>query len=150
MKNTTSRALILLLFLLIPVAAMAQVAASTSPTPTDPKADALKAAEAWLALLDAGQFPQSWDTAAPVLQKAVAKDNWGTAVQSARGPFGKLQSRKLESAELTTSLPGAPAGQYVVAQYGTTFENHAAVETVTAMLDTDGQWRVAGYYVHGR
>jgi hypothetical protein len=35
-----------------------------------------------------------------------------------------------------------------IVSFQTPFENKkAAVETVTPMLDTDGQWRVSGYYI---
>ena len=47
-----------------------------------------------------------------------------------------------------TSLPGAPDGEYVVIQFEASFGNkRASVETVTPMLDKDGQWRVSGYYI---
>ena len=59
-----------------------------------------------------------------------------------------MVSRKIKSQQYATSLPGAPDGEYVVIQYATTFENKAdAVETVTPMLDKDGQWKVSGYYI---
>jgi ribosomal protein S17E len=36
----------------------------------------------------------------------------------------------------------------VVIQFDASFENKkSAIETVTPMLDKDGKWRVAGYYV---
>ncbi len=39
-------------------------------------------------------------------------------------------------------------GRYVILEYEAGFANKAsAVETVTAMADTDGAWRVAGYSV---
>ena len=48
----------------------------------------------------------------------------------------------------TESLPGAPDGHYVVLHYETSFENKkTAIETVTPMLDQDGDWRVSGYYI---
>jgi hypothetical protein len=41
-----------------------------------------------------------------------------------------------------------PDGKYVVIQYDSVFEQKAsAVETVTPMLDSDGAWRVSGYFV---
>ena len=41
-----------------------------------------------------------------------------------------------------------PDGNYIVLQYDTLFENKAAaVETVTLSQDSDGQWRVAGYFI---
>ena len=51
-------------------------------------------------------------------------------------------------AKPATELPGAPDGEYVVFQFSTAFEHkRAAVETVTPMMDADGQWRVSGYFV---
>jgi len=57
-------------------------------------------------------------------------------------------ARQLDSKEYTTSLPGAPAGQYVVLHYKTAFANKkSAVETVIPLLDKDKKWRVSGYYI---
>jgi hypothetical protein len=37
----------------------------------------------------------------------------------------------------------------VVIQYDTSFANKkSAVETVTPLLDSDGQWRVSGYFIN--
>jgi hypothetical protein len=48
----------------------------------------------------------------------------------------------------TTTLPGAPDGEYVVIQYQSSFgKKNLAVETVTPMLDQDGVWRVSGYFI---
>jgi hypothetical protein len=58
-----------------------------------------------------------------------------------------MKSRELISADYTKTLPGAPAGEYVVIRYNTTFETRKAVETVTPMKDMDGTWKVSGYYV---
>lgn len=46
------------------------------------------------------------------------------------------------------SLPGVPDGEYVVFQFATAFEQkEAAIETVVTVKDTDGSWRVGGYFV---
>jgi hypothetical protein len=59
-----------------------------------------------------------------------------------------MVSRKLKSAKYTKALPGAPAGEYVVLQFDTSFVNKKeAVETVTPMLDKDGKWKVSGYFI---
>ena len=48
----------------------------------------------------------------------------------------------------STTLPGAPDGEYVVFQFDTAFQNKAmAVETVTFVRDADGLWRAVGYFV---
>ena len=109
---------------------------------------ARKSASAWLALVDAAQYGQSWDEAATLFKSAVTKQEWMKAVQSARAPLGALKSRVFKTATFTRSLPGAPDGEYVVIQFDTRFENKAAaVETVTPMRQKDGAWKVSGYYI---
>jgi len=110
--------------------------------------EAVAAADAWLALVDTERYGESWDQAASFFRNAVGSDVWQKQVAAVRQPLGKLVSRKLKSKQFTTTLPGAPDGKYVVIQYDTSFEGKAAaVETVTPMADTDGKWRVSGYYI---
>ena len=109
---------------------------------------AQKAAQSWLALVDKGDYGATWDQSAEMFKAALSKQQWEKALSSSRGQFGKVLSRKLKSATFTTTLPGAPDGQYVVIQYETSFENKkSAVETITPQLAKDGQWRVSGYYI---
>ena len=109
---------------------------------------ATKSAESWLALVDQGQYGESWDAAAKLFQSAVARDKWKEAVGSVRNPLGKLVSRSLKSAEYKTSLPGAPDGKYVVIQFDSSFEHKkTAVETVTPMQEADDSWKVSGYFI---
>ena len=111
-------------------------------------AHAMAAAEAWLALIDAGRYAESWVAAASLFTAAVTQPDWERMVKAGRGPLGRLTSRTLQSATFTRTLPGAPDGEYVVLRYATLFERKAsAVEIVTPMRDPDGAWRVAGYYI---
>ena len=106
------------------------------------------AARPWLALVDRGAYAESWTAAAAAFKRQLTSEQWTKAIESARGPFGKLVSRRLRTASYRTSLPGAPDGEYVVLQYDASFENKKeATETVTPMKDPDGVWRVSGYYV---
>jgi hypothetical protein len=106
------------------------------------------AATKWLSLVDSGRYAESWKEAASLFKKQVTAEQWESAAHNARGPLGKLISRKLSTARYATSLPGAPDGEYVVIQYQSSFENKkSAVETVTPMKDKDGAWRVSGYYI---
>jgi hypothetical protein len=114
----------------------------------DAERAAVGAAESWLALVDDGAYERSWDEAAEYFKGAIAKGDWQKAVRAARAPLGDPISRRLESATYTTSLPGAPDGEYVVIQYATSFTNkRSSVETITPMKDADGTWRVSGYYI---
>jgi len=111
-------------------------------------ADATAAAESWLAVVDAGRYGESWETAAVLFRQSVARPKWETAVAAVRKPLGSVVSRRLVSATPADSLPGAPPGKYVVLQFRTDFAQKAgAIETVTPMLGDDGVWRVSGYFV---
>ena len=119
--------------------------ASRAETPEDA---AQAVADSWLKLLDQGQYEASWEQAAKPLQAAIGKDEWTKGCGGARQPLGKLVSRKLKSRQYTEQLPGVPDGKYVVIQYESVFDHKAsAVETVTPMVDSDGAWRVSGYFV---
>lgn len=114
----------------------------------DPKIAAQKAAESWLAGIDAGKYGESWDTASALFKKAITRSAWNDAVNGARAPLGALKSRKLKNATFTKTLPGAPDGEYVVLEFESSFEKKAsAVETLTPMRDPDGAWRVSGYFI---
>ena len=109
---------------------------------------AKKSAESWLAVVDKGDYAASYDEAASIFKLAITKEDWLQKVRAARGPLGKMISRKLKRMQYETTLPGAPDGEYVVVQYDTSFENkRSAVETITPTLDKDGQWRVSGYFI---
>jgi uncharacterized protein DUF4019 len=123
-------------------------AGSSDAVSSEAVSAATSAAESWLKLVDEGQYEASWTNAASVFRGAVTSEAWGTAIRGLRGQLGKLVSRKLASAQYTTSVPGAPDGKYVIIQFQTSFENkESAVETVSPMQDPDGGWRVAGYFV---
>jgi len=131
-------------------AALVTALATSSAHAQDAAAEkaAVAAADAWLKVVDAGRYGESWDGAARPFRTAVKKDDWKQALDGVRAPLGKVVSRKVSTRTFTRTLPGAPDGKYVVIEYATWFENkRTAVETVTPMLDEDGRWRVSGYYI---
>jgi hypothetical protein len=109
---------------------------------------AIKSAKSWLSLVDQGKYAESWDAAAKLFRGAIEKDAWENALKGAREPLGATVSRNEMSATYKTSLPGAPDGEYVVIQFNTSFENKKkAIETITPMKESDGSWKVSGYYI---
>jgi hypothetical protein len=115
---------------------------------TDAESQAEESSMAWLELVDAGDYTASWEEAAGYFKGAVNRETWRQTVSAVRQPLGPVLSRQLRSKAYTTTLPGAPDGEYVVLEYDTVFENkEAAVETITPMKDEDGEWRVSGYYI---
>ena len=114
----------------------------------DKQKDAIEAAQAWLSLVDEGLYLESWREGATYFKKAVGQEQWTQSMVAFRKPLGKTLSRKITSAKYTTTLPGAPDGEYVVIQFQTKYERKVnTIETVTPSKEEDGNWRIAGYYI---
>ncbi len=109
---------------------------------------ARQAAQTWLAMLDSGNYSNSWYQASGLFRGAVSETAWEGAMNTYRQPLGMLISRRMASAQGTKEMPGFPDGQYVLMKFETSFTNKKdAIETVTFLLEKDGQWRSAGYYI---
>lgn len=109
---------------------------------------ALIAAGKWLGMVDAGNYAQSWEEASETFRNAVSQEQWQQSLETERKPLGKLFLRRVKSKTYTTSVPGAPDGEYVIIQFDTFFEHKtSALETVTPMRQQDGKWRVSGYSI---
>ena len=107
--------------------------------------------EAWLALIDHGDYAKSWETAADSFRKEVTKDGWVTAASGVRKPLGDLISRKVSTTNQTEKLPGMPDGSYFVAVFNTSFAGmESAAETVIFTQEKKGQWKAAGYLITPR
>ena len=132
---------------LIVLALLFSVGAAPARDTKDENA-AVASAELWLLAVDKEQYADSWRNAAEFFKRAVTKEKWEQSMISFRKPLGGILSRKVRSTEFRTSLPGAPDGKYVVIILETSFKNKTtAIETITPMLEKDGVWRVAGYFI---
>ena len=121
-------------------------AAHAKPAVIKPAAQ--QAAEEWLSMMDCGGYEECYDDAATLFRSQLTSDQWVKAVSSVRSPLGALKSRTLKTIRYTKTLPGAPDGDYAVIQYHTVFAKKAsAIETITPMKDSDGTWRVSGYFI---
>ena len=133
-----------------PAAAPAAPAAAPAPA-ADPAAKEMAeagklAAHAWLLLLDRKDWGTAWDASASVFRQSVPLGSWMDAIPKVRQPFGNLVERQPVEAIYKTTMPGRPDGHYVSVMFASKFDKNPKVqEVVTAMRDTDGRWRVAGY-----
>lgn len=101
----------------------------------------------FLGYLDQGRFADSYAYTGMLIRTQLDRDAFSTQIQKTRVGTGALQSRELIDAGYTTTVPGAPDGQYVILHYHASFANRQdAVETVTLAF-AKGYWRVAGYYI---
>ena len=129
-------AVVLTCLLLLVSAAMAQA----------PEDKARFAAEQWIVLVDDGQYEQSWKEAAKLFQDSVSSSDWQKKADADRAQLGPKQSRKLKDVKAATGAKGLPNGRYFQVKYQSSFANKkVATETITAVLEADGNWRVAAY-----
>jgi hypothetical protein len=109
---------------------------------------AVEAAEKWLAVVDSGKYNDSWAKAAQYFKDKIPEGQWETSLRQVREPLGSLVSREVANYQFLTYVPGAPKGEFVVIQFKTSFEEKpGSMETITPMLESDGQWRISGYYI---
>jgi beta-lactamase regulating signal transducer with metallopeptidase domain len=123
----------------------------SSPDAADPaKQEAVMAMLAWAAVIDRGDYGQSWDQAAPEFQDAVTQADWIAVLTKVRPPLGKCLDRSLASAVRQTDAPLANGkiqeGDWVIAQFNVSYKNMKyAIDTLSFKKGEDGKWRAEGY-----
>lgn len=98
------------------------------------------------ALVDGGRWQESWEAAGTLFNSQLTAEQWAASVEPVRQPLGPVSSRAFRSVTKASSLPGAPAGEYEVIEFDTSFAERSAVETI--ILAREGTaWKVVGYFV---
>jgi hypothetical protein len=119
--------------------------------PADPHTSEEQAAErqalGFLGYLDHGRFADSYAYTGMLIRAQLDRDAYAKQLEKARAGVGALLSRELINATYTTTLPGAPEGQYVVLNYGASFANRQQAEETVTLAFAKGYWRVSGYYI---
>ena len=139
------------------VASVPSFAQQQAPTPQqaepgpDPHAVEEQAAQrqalGFLGYLDHGRFADSYAYTGMLIRSQLDRDAFASQVEKARAGTGTVQSRELIDAGYSTTVPGAPEGQYVVLHYHSSFANRPdTVETLTLAM-AKGYWRVDGWYI---
>ena len=124
---------------------LAIVAACTSDE-VETKDAPQSAAEAFLLLVDQGNYQQSWSDASTWLRDKVDANQWAEHAGGYRQPLGNVEDRKLNSVEFHDSLEDMPAGKYAFVIFDSSLaDNGSTSEMVGLMLDDDSTWRVIGY-----
>jgi hypothetical protein len=115
----------------------------------DPRASAVQtAARDWLALVDRSDTQASWDAAGKKFQAALPAAGWAAALAKARAPLGAIKGRTISKTDFRTKFQDYPEGDYALIIYTTSFANKTAgQETVTLERESDGKWRVIGYFI---
>lgn len=98
--------------------------------------------EAWLALMDQGDYAGNWEAASFYFRQAMTREQWISRGESIRRPLGRVLSRQLSSTRYKY------LGTRAEVRYNTVFEGlAAAVETVTFHREPNGEWKSIGYLI---
>jgi hypothetical protein len=121
---------------------------SDHPPPSSSDLDVDIQASSWFALVDAGKADASWSSAGALFRNALDPELWAAQLHAAREPLGPVTSRVLAVEQRMNALPGIPDAEYIVRQYHSVYGgSRAVVETLTLQRETDGVWRVVGYFI---
>ncbi len=129
-----------------PPAQMQQAEPAADPHIPEEQA-AERQALGFLGYLDHGRFADSYAYTGMLIRAQLDRDAYAKQLEKARAGVGALLSRELINATYTTTLPGAPEGQYVVLNYGASFANRQQAEETVTLAFAKGYWRVSGYYI---
>ncbi len=115
-------------------------AAETIQTPQNPLPPGT--VEAWLALMDRGDYAGNWAAASIYFRKAMTREQWVSRGESVRRPLGRVLARQ------PATIRYKYLGTRVVVTFNTVFEGlTAAVETVTFHREPSGEWKCIGYLI---
>ncbi len=127
----------------------------TAPTPTvppvvDTQSDeeaARQSADAWLSLLDAGDYSAAYDATGSFFRKEVTAEEFLSKMEERQTILGAVESRTLDSMQRLSTVPDAPPGDYFVFEFDGVYELRPnARERVTAVSESD-EWPVVGIYL---
>ncbi len=107
------------------------------------------AATHFFELVDSAQYEQSWEICSAYLKNEVPQQEWVKRLSAVRSVSGQLLDRKQKDYTYTKDAGGTiPDGEYMVYHFDSQFQNKDhLIETVTVMLEQDGSWRIAGYFI---
>jgi hypothetical protein len=120
----------------------------TVPALAGPAEDeAAAAAKAWLILVDARNYAQSYQDAADIVRQGVSEAKWEEMVQYGRGKAGAPKSRALQAVEFTKTLPGVGNGDYANVGFQTDFDIKGPSTEILTLVHEHGKWKVGGYHI---
>ena len=128
-------------------AASAVPSAPAIPPANESQAASAPAARAWLALVDAGNWDESWRGAGTLFRTRLDQTGWASMIAPVRQPLGGVIARQYSDVAAFTKLPDAPDGRYEIVRFTTDFHAKAdALETVV-MMKEQADWKVVGYFI---
>jgi hypothetical protein len=127
---------------------MALILTACGPPPAEVEnaRSAEERARAWLALIDAGDYGDSWDAAAQTFQALTPKAHWSIIAGRVQGDLGEPMGRELVAARYSATLPWEAPGEHVFIQYRIRYGGRLATESLTMRREDEG-WKTSGYRI---
>ncbi len=108
--------------------------------------EAVRAAEAWLELVDMGGYGESWDMASQVLKDSASRFVWSRILEGKRTAFGSVDKRTIREVKLLSEEHGIKGILVVRIECEVlSMTCETCKEEILCILESDGQWRVARY-----
>jgi D-alanyl-D-alanine carboxypeptidase len=99
--------------------------------------------EAWLALVNAGKYSESWDSLSSDLKAKYTRQSWPDALTPFLKKVGGLNRREFKSA-------ASPRPEEAVVDFESSFSKlKSGTESVFLKRENDGKWHVSSYSIHG-
>ena len=119
------------------------------PVTDQDRSNAMTAESGVLATLDADRFGEAWDEAAPIFRTIMKRDEFIAQRKTFRSLVPPGFRRTYGNGRFHSAPDKAPEGRYA------TFDNQldcagAICTEQVVMMEVDGTWRLAGYFVHKR
>lgn len=106
-------------------------------------------AEAWafLQLVDAGKYAESWQSAASLMRERVPQAEWIATLTKAQALSGSLVERVEKNASYSTTAQDSPEGEYILLTFEAKFQRAEEVAEYVTVMREGERWRVAGYFL---
>lgn len=117
------------------------------------KPDAQKTAEAtaealaFLQLVDAGKYAESWQSAASLMRERVPQAEWIATLSKAQALSGPLVERVKKNASYSKTAQDSPEGEYILLTFEAKFQRAEEVAEYVTVMREGERWRVAGYFL---
>ena len=115
---------------------------ASAPTVSASETAVTDASRQWMALLDAGDWEQSYRATSKAFRSINTLEKWAEVSRQVRTPLGAMQSRALVTADYAPT----PQGYWIV-KFRTDYAGKpGAIETLS-LVNEDGGWKVTGIMI---
>lgn len=104
-----------------------------------------KFAAEWLKVVDKGDFGTSYEMATKALKFTIPRNEWIELLKVMKGSHGAVLDRKIVDIRTAKNPKGAPAGDYMIFIYDTTFADGKKGVEILSLQEFEGVWRVYTY-----